>query len=109
MNRLEAFNVPWHSVCANAMPPIGEGTKIQKKILIGRLKEMKENDITFWQVVMLADRRHKHYSYALKTFCDEQKALRWGNRHCKDVEFALLKISTFKNGSIHCEVVKQGV
>ena len=70
---------------------------------------MKVNNFIYWQVIKSVDRGHKHYTFAVKTFYDEQKALRWGNRHCNEGEFSVLKISTFKNGFIHCEIIKNGI
>ena len=70
---------------------------------------MKEMDFIFWQVIRSEDRGHRHYTFAVKTFCDEQKALRWAVRHCNPDSYSVLKICTYKSGAIHCEVIKQGV
>ena len=70
---------------------------------------MKEFDFIFWQVIRSEDRRHQHYTFAVKTFTDEQKALRWASRHLKFGCYAVLKICTYKSGDIHCELVEQGI
>ena len=69
---------------------------------------MKENDFIFWQVIRSEDRGHRHYTFAIKTFGDEQKALRWAVRHCTPDNYAVVKICTYKSGAIQCDVVFQG-
>ena len=70
---------------------------------------MKETDFIYWQVIRSEDRGHRHYTIAVKTFYDEQKALRWAVKHCHPDNCSVLKICTYKTGAVYCEVIAQGV